>query len=93
MEFIRVPGVNKGKIVLYALSTCGWCKKTKTFLREHNIAYNYIDVDLLVPKDREQVLEEVRKWNPRLSFPTIVINDEICIVGYDEDKLKSALKL
>jgi len=29
MAMTHVDGKNKGKIMLYALSTCVWCKKTK----------------------------------------------------------------
>ncbi len=32
MEVKYVPGKNEGKFMLYALSTCGWCRKTKSFL-------------------------------------------------------------
>lgn len=29
MKLEHVDGENKGNIVLFALSTCGWCKKNK----------------------------------------------------------------
>jgi len=32
MRATRVAGKNKGQILLYALSTCVWCKKTKQLL-------------------------------------------------------------
>jgi glutaredoxin-like protein NrdH len=32
------------------------------------------------------------RWNPRGSFPTVVVNDSVCIVGYDEKKIKEAIK-
>jgi glutaredoxin-like protein NrdH len=35
----------------------------------------------------------VEKWNPDLSFPTLVINDSKCIIGFKEDAIKAALKL
>ena len=37
-------------------------------------------------------MEELKKWNPRCSFPTIVINDSKCIVGFKEDDIKEAVK-
>ena len=37
-------------------------------------------------------MEEVRKFNPSCSFPTIVIGDKI-IVGHKEDEIKAALGL
>ena len=91
MKINHIQGKNKGKIMLYALSTCGWCKKTKAFLKAQNIAFDYIDVDLLEGKEKDEVVEIIKKWNPRISFPTIVINDETCITGFDEDKLNGEL--
>jgi glutaredoxin len=52
-----------------------------------------VDVDLLAGKDREQTIAAVKKWNSSVSFPTIVINDSKCIVGFNEKDLKEALKL
>jgi glutaredoxin len=88
-----VPGRNAGKVMLYALSTCGWCKKSKRFLQEHGIGYSYIDVDLLAEDEKEAVKSEVRRWNPSCSFPTLVVNDSQCVVGYDETKMKEILGL
>jgi len=93
MKIEHVDGENKGKIILYALSTCGWCKKTKEFLNSLGVEFSYIFVDLLEEQEKEEIMEDVIKWNPRRSFPTIVINDEKCIVGYKEDQIKEALGL
>ena len=93
MRIEHVKGKNKGKILLYALSTCGWCKKTKDFLKNLGLEYSYIFVDLVDDKEKDKVMDDVRKWNPRCSFPTVVINDKKCIVGYKEDEIKEALGL
>ncbi|MEG2203096.1 MAG: glutaredoxin domain-containing protein, partial [Christensenellaceae bacterium] len=54
-EFIRVNGSkNIGDVRLYTLSTCGWCKKTKSFLESHDVSYAYIDMDMLF--DDEDIL-------------------------------------
>jgi len=90
MGMKQIKGKNKGDIVLYALSTCGWCRKTKDLLRELGVEYKFVDVDLLEGKEREEVIEEVERWNPRCSFPTIVINNK-GIVGYDEQKIRGAI--
>jgi glutaredoxin len=89
----HVPGENKGKIVLYALSTCGWCAKTKETLNKLGVEYSYVDVDLLRAEEKESMMKEVRRWNPRCSFPTVIVNNEACIVGHDERKIKEALKI
>jgi glutaredoxin-like protein NrdH len=93
MKIEHVEGKNAGKVMLYALSTCPWCRKTKTLLGEMGVSYDYVDVDHLEGKDREDTLDTIRKWNPACSFPTIVINDTKCIVGFAENDIKQALKL
>jgi glutaredoxin-like protein NrdH len=92
MKIEHVEGKNAGKVMLYALSTCPWCRKTKQLLGEMGVAYDYIDVDHLEGKEREDTLDAVRKWNPACSFPTLVVNDSKCIVGFAESDIKQALK-
>jgi glutaredoxin-like protein NrdH len=91
MHVIHVDGQNKGKIVLYAISTCPWCKKTKLLLNKLRVEYSYIDVDLLEKDQKDKVEDEVKKWNPKCNYPTIVFNDKKCIVGFKEDEIKEAL--
>jgi len=78
-------------VKLYAISTCGWCKKTKRFLDEHNVEYDCDDVDLLEGEEKERAREEVGRHNPRKSYPTIIIDNQEVIVGFDADKLREAL--
>ena len=92
-QIIHVEGENKGHIMLYALSTCGWCKKAKQFLSKMGVEYYYIDVDQLMGTDREDMVAEVKNWNPACSFPTLVINKEKCIVGSNEEKIREAIGL
>lgn len=92
MTVEHVPGEDAGMVMLYALSTCVWCKKTKQLLDELQVAYDYEYVDLLKHDEREQAIASVRKWNNACSFPTLVINDK-CIVGYDEKEIRGKLRL
>ncbi len=90
MEVIHVTGKDKGKVMLFALSTCGWCKKTKALLNELGVAYDYIDVDLLKGEEQENTLSEMEKHNPTGNFPTMVINSSKCIIGFKEDDIRQA---
>lgn len=86
----HVAGENKGHVVLYALSTCGWCKKTKGLLKDLKVEFYYIDVDQLKGEERTEAMEALKKWNPRCSFPSLVLNDSQCIIGFDEIRIKEA---
>lgn len=88
----HIKGDNKGKVVLYALSTCQWCRKTKELLKELNIDYYYVDVDTIEGEEREILLDDLEKYNPEKSFPTIVIDDSDFIIGFNEDKIKEKFK-
>ena len=79
-------------IKMYTLSTCGHCKSTKKFLDACAVQYDFTDVDLLDMEERTAILEDIKRWNPRCSFPTIIIGETV-IVGFREDEIKEALGL
>jgi glutaredoxin len=92
VTFQRVEGTDKGKIVLYTLSTCMWCRMAKNLLRDMGVGYQYIDVDSLPAEEKDEVKKEIRRWNPDGSYPTIVINDSIGLSGFDEAEIKEKIK-
>ncbi len=89
MALEHVPGKNVGRVVLYALSTCPWCHKAKQLLKDLDVDYYYTNVDQLNADEKTQVMKTVEKWNPNCSFPTLVINDNKCIVGFQEDEIRA----
>ncbi len=93
MKIEHVPGRKAGRLMLYALSTCIWCKKTKQLLNDLGVEYDFVFVDLLQGQDRDEAIALIQKWNPDLSFPTLVLNDNKSIVGFKESDIKEALNL
>ena len=87
----KVEGKDKGDIMLYALSTCVWCRRTKQLLKDLGVSFSYIYVDLLEEDDKDEIMEKIEKWNPRLSFPTIIFRKEKCITGFKEEEIKKEL--
>ncbi|OGW58052.1 MAG: NrdH-redoxin [Nitrospirae bacterium RBG_16_43_8] len=79
-------------IKIYTLSTCSHCKSTKRLLDEYSIKYEFADVDLLSGAERQAVIEEVKRFNPDCSFPTIIIGDKV-IIGFKEQEIRKALGL
>jgi glutaredoxin len=78
-------------VKIYTLSTCSHCKATKKLLNDLNVSYDCTDIDLLDAIERSTTLEEVKKYNPQCTFPTIIINGDIIIIGYREKEIKEAL--
>ena len=92
MELIHRKEKIQGNILLFALSTCVWCKKTKQLLNDMDVDYYYIDVDLLEGEEKQQAEREMYTWNPQGTFPTIIINNEHTIVGYSEKEIKEKIR-
>jgi len=79
-------------IWLYSLSTCSHCKDIKRLLGECKIEYKFTDVDQLSMDARKVILDDIKRFNPECSFPTVVIGDKV-IVGYNENEIMEALGL
>lgn len=94
MPISKVEGTKKDhKVFLYALSTCGWCKKTKQLLSENDVEYEYLDVDKSTSEERKQAISYIKSRNVPLGFPIIIIDDEKVISGYKDRDIKEALEI
>jgi glutaredoxin len=92
MQFSKVSGKkNQHKVILYALSTCAWCKMTKQFLKDNDIEFEYVDVDLCEEEDKQKIRQHIQSKGGPLSYPTIIVDDKVLITGFRKDKLKEAL--
>jgi len=94
MPRIKVKGSKKDhEVLVYALSTCGWCKKTKQFFRNNSIEYEYVDLDLASPEERQPIIDELSSNNIPLAFPITIIDNQTMVRGYNPDKLTEELRL
>jgi len=90
----RVSGPHdKHQVRFYGLSTCIWCRKTRKFLEEQGVAFDFVYIDLLQGAERDEAKEQVRRWNSAVSFPTIVIDNKRSVVGYKPEQLTEELGL
>lgn len=88
VEKKHFQGTKKGGVFLYGLSTCQWCRKTKDLLSELGIDYYYVEVDLVTGDEQKKLIEEIKQFNPALSFPTVIIDERDAILGFDEEKIR-----
>ena len=94
MNISKVTGKNnKHKVLVYALSTCVWCKLTKEFLTENSVEYEYIYVDLCDEDDKQKIHEIIQSKVGSLIYPTTIVDDKVVITGFRKDKLKEALEI
>ena len=79
------------QIKIFTLSTCSHCTQAKEYLDEREIPYDNVHVDFMSGDDRTQVIATLRKLNPEITFPTIVIGEKV-IVGFRRDEIEAALR-
>ena len=77
----------KAKVIVYSTKTCPWCAKTKKFLKANKIPFTNKDVG-----DSSKAAQEMMKKSGQQGVPVTDINGTI-IIGFNEGKLKRALKL
>ena len=87
---MKGENMTEKQVKIYSLSTCSHCRATKKFLGDCTIKYEFVDVDLLEGEERAAIIADVKKFNPRCSFPTIIIGDNV-IVGFKEKEIREAL--
>lgn len=79
------------EVMLYTLSTCPWCRKTKKFFEERGVPYEFVDVDKLGRKERMAARDTVVELAGSLQYPVAVINGAV-VQGYNPDKYAELLK-
>ncbi|MFA7073861.1 MAG: glutaredoxin family protein [Endomicrobiaceae bacterium] len=72
------------KIILYSLSSCFWCSKIKKLLKELNVEFEEIYVDLLSDEDSLKVMETLKENE---TFPVLKLDNDY-IIGYKEESVR-----
>ena len=67
------------QVVIYTSSLCGFCYKAKALLKEYNIDFNEVNIDIDYIKREEMIL----KTNGQTSVPQIFIGSKY-IGGCDD---------
>jgi len=80
------------EVMVYALSTCPWCRKTKQWFTDSRIAFESVDVDTLPAAEQDAVADKVEELSGGRRFPVTVINGEV-VVGFSPDKFLEHLRV
>ena len=73
------------KVTVYSTPTCPHCHHAKDFFKEHDIAFDDIDVS----QDRDKAKEMIEK-SGQMGVPVIDIDGKI-VVGFDQGKIQEIL--
>ncbi len=82
-EVVNEDGKQENEIVMFALSTCGHCRRAKQFLKESGVKYSFTFVDLMDYDKKQEVKKRLQeKFEKRVAFPFLVVNMEHSITGF-----------
>ncbi len=79
------------KVVIYALSTCLWCKKTKKYFEDKKVPFEAVDYDKQTEERQEEMMKEMKGSGCTGSFPFTRIGAS-CVQGYDPDEFDKLLE-
>ena len=95
LDFTHEEGSNKDhSLVMYALSTCGFCKRALGFLKNRDVDFRYLYIDTLAPETKKAVKEQLReRYRIKELWPTLVIDGSEALSGFDSETWAQRLGL
>jgi len=93
LSIIEKGGLRKDhEIMVYALSTCIFCKKALAFLDANNFAYKYLFIDRIPFESKSAIKKELgERFKENIIFPFMVIDARKHLIGFIESEWKMAL--
>ncbi|MBU0928605.1 MAG: glutaredoxin family protein [Spirochaetes bacterium] len=96
LEALNYTPVNGEKssplVTVYALSTCGFCKRAMTFLQNHGFAYRYVYMDQIPVETKNECKRELKEtFKVDVAFPFATVGDSEYLVGFIEPDWKKTL--
>mgnify|MGYP005831098283 CR=1 FL=1 len=94
LKFTHESGSRKAcKVTVYALSTCGFCRRALAFLRENSVEFDFIYVDLLPIDVQDELVDRLeREFNSHVAFPFLIVDGKECHVGFNPEKYQRILE-
>lgn len=77
------------RVTLFSLSSCPACKQVKKFLEDNHVPFTLIEVDTLDSGEQWLMTKELKKHNPQVTYPTVVMEE--VIRGFDVEALSTKL--
>jgi glutaredoxin len=69
------------------------CRHVREFLEKNQVPFTSHELDLAEEEERDALLDVLRRYNPDLTFPTIVIDGAKVVVGFQPGVLARGLGL
>jgi glutaredoxin len=79
----------KKPILIYGLSTCPWCRKTKALFTKSGVPFEYVDYDLADEPTQAKIMTELDAAGAN-GFPFVKVGSDI-VLGYQPERFAQLL--
>jgi len=95
LEYVHQEGTKRDhSVVVYALSTCGFCRRALGFLKNNDVDFRYVYIDNLPSEVKQTVKQELReRYRIKELFPTLILDEDKAITGFDREEWQRQLGL
>lgn len=93
LKFETVAGAKaQPAVTVYALSTCGFCKRAMSYLEANGFSYRFIYLDKISLETKNEVKKELKeKYKSDVAFPFVTVGESDYLVGFIEADWKRTL--
>lgn len=90
LEYTTVDGTDRRHdLEVYALSTCGFCKRAMAFLERNGVAYRYVYIDKVPVETKNRAKAALKeRFDEHVAFPFAVVDGKSTLVGFIEPDWK-----
>lgn len=79
------------KVIVYGLSTCPWCRKTKQYFIDMQTNFDYINYDLANEEEQSKIMQDMKGLGGGNAFPFVKIGEDV-VIGYNPEKFSTLLE-
>lgn len=85
---------NSHHLQVFALSTCAFCERALSFLKDQGLSHEFLMVDNLDPETKRALKAELKnKFGNIPVFPLLVVDHETAISGFTEARWREVIGL
>jgi glutaredoxin len=77
-------------VVVYALSTCPWCRRAKEWFTAQQVAFDLIDIDELPDGEGDAAADKAHELSGGHMYPVVVIDGTV-VVGFHPQRYADLL--
>ena len=95
VAYTEISGTRQDhEVLVYALSTCAFCKRAIDYLESQDVSFKYVHLDKIDIELKRAVKRELaQRFDNIVVFPILVVDDQRAYSGFTENIWARALDI